>query len=78
MKKIILLALTVFMLVGCGEVNMKKEYIKESGKILVIDSCEYIERGVYYGTVLAHKGNCRFCEERMEKKLKELVEQIKK
>ena len=78
MKKIILLALTVFMMVGCGDVNMKKGYIKESGKILVIDSCEYIERGVSYGAVLTHKGNCRFCEERVEKKLKELIEQIKK
>lgn len=77
MKKIILLTHITLMMVGCGEINRKKEYIKESEKILVIDSCEYIERGVYYGSVLVHKGNCRFCKERREKEIKDIVEQLK-
>lgn len=77
MKKIILLAFTAMMMVGCREVNREKEYIKESEKILVIDYCEYIEREVYYGSVLVHKGNCQFCKERRQKELKELIEQIK-
>ena len=61
MKKIILLALTALMMVGCRKVSVEKVHIKEGERIISVDSCEYIERGVYYGTVLVHKGNCRFC-----------------
>lgn len=77
MKKIILLTLITFMMVGCREVNVKKYTKKEGERIICIDSCEYIERDVYYGTVLVHKGNCKYCKERREQELKELVEQLK-
>jgi hypothetical protein len=74
-KKIILLALTALMMVGCDwnsdyEVNPHKDGILYG--VIVIDSCEYI-RGT---SRLAHKGNCRFCKERRQKELEELVEQL--
>ena len=82
MKKIIL-SLTALMILGCDEIKIKKhEQIKErpvsewNNQVVVIDSCEYISeetRGL-----VEHKGNCRFCKERRQKELKELVEQLKK
>ena len=77
MKKIILLALVALMVVGCIEAGAKKVHVKEGERIISIDSCEYIERDMYYGSVLVHKGNCRFCAERRKQELKELVEQLK-
>ena len=32
--------------------------------IEVVDSCEYLVRHEGYAGYMAHKGNCRFCEER--------------
>ena len=46
--------------------------------IIIIDSCEYINRGVYGGAVLVHKGNCKFCAERRKQELKELIKELKK
>ena len=91
MKKIILLALTVLMMVGCEENENKKEYkFYKSGNIVcvVIDSCEYIVNTEKYAyaytecnyTTYAHKGNCHFCKERdsikWEKRKKELEELV--
>jgi len=76
MKKIILLALTTLMMVGCDERKPDGSYDTSRSlmwKTIVIDSCEYINS--YY--MLAHKGNCRFCAERRKQELKELVEQLK-
>ena len=78
MKKIILLALVTFMMVGCVEQDSNGNIAINTSNvnnpdIAIIDSCEYVEWG--YG--LAHKGNCKYCKERREKELKELVEQIK-
>lgn len=78
MKKIILLALTALIMVGC-ESQDDAAKIEEAKRfngynIVVIDSCEY----VHHFHRLAHKGNCRFCKERRQKELEELVEQIKK
>ena len=70
MKKIILLALTALIMVGCGYQNPDGSYDTSKSlmiKTVVIDSCEYING---YSR-LAHKGNCRFCKERRQKELKE-------
>lgn len=76
MKKIILLALTTLMVVGCGDYEGKNQNsIALTGYSDVeIDSCQYI---IGYN-VLAHKGNCHFCAERRKQELKELVEQLNK
>lgn len=76
MKKLILLVLTAFMMVGCDYNSNSNINTKTKGSIygtIIIDSCEYI-RG---DRKLAHKGNCRFCKERRQKELKELVKQLK-
>ena len=83
MKKIILLALTALMMVGCGmKKNEKGEIIVSdyynqhsihNPYITVLDSCEYI----CWESRMAHKGNCKFCKERRQKELKYIIEQIK-
>jgi hypothetical protein len=76
MKKFILLALTTLIMVGCDYQNPDGSYDTSKSltmETVIIDSCEYISG--YYR--LAHKGNCRFCKERRQKDLKELIEQLK-
>ena len=75
MKKLLLLALTAMIMVGCGEYKGKdQQSISLIGYSDVeIDSCQYI---IGYN-VLAHKGNCKYCAERRKQELKELVEQLK-
>lgn len=74
MKKIILLALTALIIVGCKE-DYRDIKINSDYSVRVIDSCEYIlVNGV---GVRAHKGNCRFCKERRQKELEELVIKLK-
>lgn len=80
MKKIILLALTAMMMVGCGleknnDGSIVLSNIPTSAQpyVVVIDSCEYIS----WGSSTAHKGNCRFCKERRKKEIKEMVELLK-
>ncbi len=72
MKKVALLALLVLVMSGCAERNEDGSYHAPNGSsevpdyhTIVIDSCEYIEG--YYR--LAHKGNCRYCKERLKKAL---------
>ena len=70
-KKLILLALTALVMVGCDNDGKPLGYT-----YLELDSCEYIA-GL---NQLSHKGKCRFCEERdsikWEKRKKELEELI--
>lgn len=82
MKKIILLALATLIMVGCmktrenGEPILSDYYNQHSVDnpfLQVLDSCEYI----CWRNRMAHKGNCRFCIERRQKELKELVIKLK-
>lgn len=74
MKKIILLVFAALIMVGCSE-EMDKTTKMVQFKILQIDSCEYLRIEGYYG--FTHKGNCRYCKERREKEVKELIRQTK-
>lgn len=77
-KKFILLALTVLMMIGCNvkEVKYEVKYkVTNDYYIAVIDSCEYFKYNSSYG--FQHKGNCRFCKERRQKELEELVTKLK-
>lgn len=77
MKKIILLALSVLM-VGCSNQNDIAESVEEGDfSTIEYDSCEYLLRISVYHGYLAHKGNCRFCKERRQKELEELVIKLK-
>ncbi len=75
MKKLVLLAFAALMIVGCnyqnpdGSYDTSKSMAKETA---VIDSCEYIS--AY--SKLAHKGNCRFCQERMRQMMWEVQDSI--
>ena len=77
MKKLILLLALVFVMCGCGkEVAYKIDNIK----IVVIDSCEYIKTysyGISNNYNYSHKGNCKFCAERLKKEQEELIRKIK-
>ena len=80
MKKIILLALTALMVVGCDnetDTEIEEQKCLNGFNIIVIDSCEYLKKREYGGYsgwgFLAHKGNCRFCKERRQKEMEELV-----
>lgn len=78
MKKIILLALTALIMMGCDEKQSDGTHKPYSYRTYTVDSCEYI--GYAEGSqwdYLAHKGNCRFCIERRQKKLEELVSKLK-
>ena len=77
MKKIILLALTALMMVGCDQQQLANDVTKDDFGVCVYDSCEYLIGAHGYKGFLAHKGNCRFCKERRQKELKELVEQLR-
>lgn len=75
-KKITLLALVALIMVGCDYRNPDGSYDTSRSfnfRTIVIDSCEYVSGS----RKLAHKGNCRFCRERRQKELKELVTKLK-
>jgi len=78
MKKIILLALAALMMVGCSNQNDIAELVEEEDfSTIEYDSCEYLLRVGMYQGYLAHKGNCRFCKERRQKEMEELVIKLK-
>lgn len=84
MKKIIILALTAMMMVGCEyktDAEIEEAKRLNGYNIIVIDSCEYLEKsksvGNYGFGYFAHKGDCRFCAERRKQELEALVKQIK-
>lgn len=71
MKKILLFALTTFMVVSCSNDNNHFGY-----EIITIDSCEYISSK--YNTIgIIHKQNCKFCEKRDKQKTEELIKKLK-
>ena len=83
MKKIITLALTAMMVVGCEyrtDAQIKEANRMNGFNIVVIDSCEYLKNDKTYGYqgfgYFAHKGNCRFCAERRKKELDSLATKI--
>ena len=89
MKKLLLLALAAMIMAGCEENENKKGYKFYKKKScntvwVVIDSCEYIVNTEKYAyaysevnyTTYSHKGNCRFCKERRQKELEELVNKL--
>lgn len=77
-KKIILLALTTLVMVGCDVKQSDGTYKPYHYRTYIIDSCEYVGfAACSQSDYLAHKGNCRFCKERRQKELEELVNKLK-
>ncbi len=77
MKKIILLVITALMMAGCDDIKIKKVYEQDGFATLNFDSCEYVFKVSGYKGFLAHKGNCKFCEKRRQKEMKELLNKLK-
>lgn len=78
MKKIILLALTALMMVGCiSDQEEAKIYENDGFATLTYDNCEYTFKTAGYKGFLAHKCNCKFCAERRNKELEELIIKLK-
>lgn len=75
-----LVVVTTLAIIGCDgctfDEKQQMEYRLEHSKIIVIDSCEYIEYNDYKGNVkdysLTHKGNCKYCQARLIKLLREI------
>ena len=81
---LVLLALTTLMMVGCyqakayhdKQIELVSDYCLST---IEYQGCEYVVMQSHWkqhGTMI-HKGNCRFCKERKQKDLEELVEQLK-
>ena len=71
MKKFIFILLCISaILFSClsidYDISNSKTKTKDGYTIIIIDSCEYIKRG----QSLTHKGNCKYCEDRIIKMLK--------
>jgi hypothetical protein len=75
MKKIVLLALAALMIVGCNYIPT--DHTTSDGKqVVLIDSCEYIKYSNGYGAHYTHKGNCRYCQQRMRQMMWEVQDSI--
>jgi len=74
-KKIIILALTALMMVGCEYYENPSRDYNSRFKTVYIDSCEWLMSK--YTSEIAHKGNCRFCKERRLNELEELAKKLK-
>lgn len=67
-RYILFVFLMAFLFCSCGNgedtINGETEY-----RIVEVDGCEYITKynGYQRGYMFAHKGNCKFCEERSKK-----------
>jgi len=76
MKKLVLLALTAIIMVGCEEKGYKGGNV-DGFDIIIVDSCEYIFSPYGYGGVMAHKGNCKYCQQRMRQMMWEKRHSVK-
>lgn len=74
MKKIILLTLAALIMTGCNLNPEDATRIDDKYYSITVDSCEYI---ICNGRLRGHKGNCRFCKERRQKELEELIIKLK-
>jgi len=76
MKKIFLLITVLAVMVSCKFERNELGYAKNF-EVVVIDSCEYQFKSLNRRGFLAHKGNCRFCKERRQKEMEELLKKLK-
>ena len=79
MKKLILLFAFAFMMCGCKQPTNNIEApvggstLTTAFQTIMIDSCEYIVGA----SKMAHKGNCKYCNERRKKEREELIRKLK-
>jgi hypothetical protein len=74
-RALVIAACVLIALCGCGE--SQKEKLKVDVdlaggggvQIIEVDGCEYVWISGFRGAGLSHKGNCKFCAERLRIKL---------
>lgn len=65
---IIVIIIGAFSIQKCQDDNADYQTTGGNGyNTEIIDSCEYLVRHEGYAGYMAHKGNCKFCEERRKK-----------
>ena len=70
MRNVILFIFTLLTLTACNETRKTKTIDNVSGTafdVIEVDSCEYIIGSAGYKGYMAHKGNCKYCEQRRTK-----------
>ena len=79
MKVRILIGLLFILAIGCSPKQYDNNHIYTPSIIqpctVIIDSCEYIEyeiEGIGRPKAITHKGNCKYCKQRLYKMLLEL------
>lgn len=78
MKKLLLLALAAVLMAGCTPVMKTDHYTNEGLEISIIDSCEYIHYSCGWGPEYTHKGNCKYCEQRRQREIREIINELRK
>lgn len=69
MKKSILIIILSIVVASCLDDKTINKNISENSNIVIIDSCEYLKFRTYGGDYVGtHKGNCKFCTARNNKK----------
>ena len=70
MRKAIIFIIALLMLAACNETRKTKTVDNVSGTafdVIEVDSCEYLISSAGYKGYMAHKGNCKYCEQRRSK-----------
>ena len=67
MRKVLLFIGMVLMLASCTKAERTVKNVDgTSFDVIEVDSCEYIIGDAGYKGYMAHKGNCKYCEQRMK------------
>ena len=65
-----LIIIAVLMLAACNTTRKGRTTENVDGSafdVIVVDSCEYLIGDCGYSGYMAHKGNCKYCEQRRKK-----------
>lgn len=68
MKKLLIIA-AVMVFTACNTTRKGRTTVNVDGSafdVIVVDSCEYLIGDCGYSGYMAHKGNCKYCEQRMK------------
>lgn len=79
MKKLIIFALSAVIMAGCFTDGYEIHKSSRAFADVIYDSCEYVLSNA--SERMAHKGNCKFCEQRdsikWEKRKAELIKELR-
>lgn len=78
MKKYSIILIVLFLLCACF---VSGSIVKDSSskpRVVKLFGCEYIEYTLGESTTLIHKGNCKYCENKYEEELSEIIKILKK